>query len=142
MADRDELSDDVRSTRERTLLDLVEAENAFDLDALRALFPQPRYELIGTGRVYDGWTGVEQYLRERRNAFPDLRNEVISLHHADDAVIAEFWLTGTQQGPIEGIPPSGRAFRCRMAGIFLFDGPTLTCERIYFDKGTIARQLA
>ena len=135
-------STDVRTAREATLVALVDAENRLDLDAIAELFPSPRYELIGTKKVYEGADAVARYLRERRAAFPDLRSELITLHHADDALIAEFWLTGTHLGAIEGITPSGRAFRCRMAGFFLFDDTTLTCERIYFDNGTIARQLA
>lgn len=133
---------DLREERERTLLALIDAENRLDLEALVAVFPTPRYELIGTNRVYEGPEAVARYLRERRAAFPDLRSELLAVHHADDAVIAEFWLTGTHLGVIEGITPSGRAFRCRMAGVFLFEGARLTCERIYFDNGTIARQLA
>jgi predicted ester cyclase len=133
---------EVRDERQATLLALVDAENRLDLDAITALFPVPRYELIGTNKVYEGIDAVTRYLRERRAAFPDLRIELVTFHHADDALIAEFWLTGTHLGVIEGITPTGRAFRCRMAGFFLFEGTRLTCERIYFDNGTIARQLA
>ena len=49
---------------------------------------------------------------------------------------------GTHRGRIEGIDPSGKGFRCRMAAFFLFDGDRLTCSRTYFDHATIARQLA
>jgi steroid delta-isomerase-like uncharacterized protein len=133
---------ELRSARERRLLALVEAENSLDFDAIFEQFPEPRYELIGTRKVYEGVDAVTRYLKERRQAFPDLRNELIAVHHADEAIIAEFWLHGTHLGVIEGIPASGRAFRCRMAGFFLFSGDRLTCERIYFDNGTIARQLA
>ena len=134
--------DRLAAAREATLLALVDAENRLDFEAIDQLFPEPRYELIGTNRVYDGADAVRRYLRERRAAFPDLRSEPITFHHAAESLIAEFWLTGTHHGAIEGIEPTGRAFRCRMAGIFLFDGERLTCERIYFDNGTIARQLA
>ena len=74
-------------------------------------------------------------------AFPDQRNELIALHHADDAVIAEFWLLGTHRGPLGGLEPTGRSFRCRMAAFFVFEGARLVCERVYFDPGTILRQL-
>ena len=99
------------------------------------------YELIATDRVYDGLEEVEAYFRESRTAFPDQRNEPISLRHADDAVIVEFWLLGTHLGPLAGIAPTGRTFRCRMTAFFLFDGGDLTCERVYFDSATILRQI-
>lgn len=133
---------DLRRRREQTVRALLEIERRGDLDRLAEIFPHPRYELIGNQRVYDGLETCTRYLRERRHAFPDYATELIALHHADDAVVAEAWVTGTHAGPIEGIPPTGKGFRCRMAAFFLFDGATLTCFRNYFDHATIARQLA
>ena len=40
-----------------------------------------------------------------------------------------------------GRPPTGEDFRCRMVALFLFDGDLISCERVYFDSGTILRQL-
>ncbi|HYF46206.1 MAG TPA: ester cyclase [Acidimicrobiales bacterium] len=131
-----------RKKREETVRTHMEAENALDLEAALATFARPRYELIGTHRVYDGADEVRRYFRESRNAFPDQRNELIAMYHADDAVVTEFWLMGTHLGEFDGFPPTGKAFRCRMAAFFLFEGADLVCERIYFDAGTIARQLA
>jgi len=119
----------------------MEAENVHDFDTVIATFRHPRYELIATGQVHDGETAVREYFRETRSAFPDQRNELIALHHADDAVIVEFWLLGTHQGPLLGIPPSGKTFRCRMTAFFLFEGALIACERVYFDAATILRQV-
>jgi steroid delta-isomerase-like uncharacterized protein len=91
--------------------------------------------------VYDGEQEVRRYFTETRAAFPDQRNELIALHHADGAVIAEFDLLGTHLGPLRSLPPTGRSFRCRMAAFFLFEGDRITCERVYFDQNTILRQL-
>jgi predicted ester cyclase len=66
---------------------------------------------------------------------------LISLRHADDAVIVEFWLLGTHRGSLMGIEPTGREFRCRMAAFFVFEGTKIVCERVYFDSATILRQL-
>ena len=74
-------------------------------------FDHPRYELIGTGDVYDGPEEVAAYFEETRTAFPDQRNELIALHHADDAVIVEAMLYGTHDGPYRGLPPTGRELR-------------------------------
>lgn len=134
----------LRARREAIVRRHMEAENVHDFDTTIATFAHPRYELIGTDRVYDGEASVREYFRETRTAFPDQRNELIALHHADDAVIAEFWLLGTHRGPLGGLAATGRAFRCRMASFFLFDGAEsadLICERVYFDAATILRQL-
>lgn len=135
---------ELRARREAIVRRHMEAENVHDFDTVVATFAHPRYELVGTDRVYDGEASVREYFRETRTAFPDQRNELIALHHADDAVIAEFWLEGTHRGPLGGLAPTGRAFRCRMASFFLFDGTEsadLVCERVYFDAATILRQL-
>jgi predicted ester cyclase len=131
-----------RRRRERTVVDLLEIEQHLDFDRLPAVFPHPRYELIGNSRVYDGLEVCIRYLKERRSAFPDYRVEPIARYHAPEALIAEAWVTGTHQGRIEGIDPTGKGFRFRMATFFLFEGDRLTCVRNYFDHATIARQLA
>lgn len=132
----------LRRRREAIIEALLEIERTGDLDRLPDVFPHPRYELIGNNRVYDGLEVCTRYLKERRNAFPDYGAELIALYHADGAVIAEAWVTGTHRGRIEGFEPTGKGFRFRAAAFFLFDGDTLTCFRNYFDHATIARQLA
>jgi steroid delta-isomerase-like uncharacterized protein len=134
-------SDEVRSEREEIVRRHMAAENEHRFADAIGTFAHPRYELIATDRVHDGRAAVEEYFRETRTAFPDQRNELIALHHADDAVIVEFWLLGTHLGPLAGIPPTGREFRCRMTAFFCFEGTRLVCERVYFDSATILRQL-
>lgn len=131
----------LRAERERIVRLHMEAENVHDFDAVIGTFSRPRYELIATDRVHDGEAAVRGYFAESRGAFPDQRNELISLRHADDAVIVEFWLKGTHRGPLLGIAPTGRAFECRMAAFFIFEGDRIVCERVYFDSATILRQL-
>jgi steroid delta-isomerase-like uncharacterized protein len=127
--------------REAVVRRHMEAENVHDFDTVIGTFSHPRYEIIPTGDVYDGESAVRGYFRDSRTAFPDQRNELISLRHADDAVIVEFWLLGTHRGPLGSFAPTGRAFRCRMAALFLFEGDRIVCERVYFDSATILRQL-
>jgi predicted ester cyclase len=119
----------------------MESENVHDFDATLATFSHPRYELIATGQVYDGDAEVREYFRASRAAFPDQRNELISLRHAGDAVIVELWLLGTHKGRLGALEPTGRAFRTRMLACFIFDDAGIVCERVYFDSGNILRQL-
>jgi steroid delta-isomerase-like uncharacterized protein len=133
--------DDLRAEREAIVRRHMQAENVHDFDAVIETFARPRYELIATGQVHDGEAAVRQYFRDTRTAFPDQRNELISLRHAGDAVIVEFWLLGTHRGELLGLAPTGRAFRCRMTAFFVFEGSGLVCERVYFDSATILRQL-
>jgi steroid delta-isomerase-like uncharacterized protein len=131
----------LRAARERTVREHMAAENALDFDAALATFAHPRYELIGTDTVHDGPEEVARYYRRSREAFPDQRNEIISLRHADDAVIVEFWLLGTHLGRLGSLEPTGREFRVQMTAFFIFEGEGLVCERVYFDSASILRQL-
>ena len=119
------------------------SENEHRFEDTLSTFDHPRYEIVGTGDVYDGSDAVTEYYRASRAAFPDQRNENTLLHAAEDAVIAEFDLVGTHLGELRGIPPTGRSFRCRMCAVFEFErgGEKIVCERVYFDQGTIAQQL-
>ena len=133
----------VRDRRDEVVREHMASENRHEFDVTMATFAHPRYELIATGEVHDGAAEVAEYFRASRAAFPDQRNEVHAVHHADDAVIVEFDLLGTHKGPLLGIPPTGRTFRCRMVALFLFEpgGEGIVCERVYFDSATILRQL-
>jgi steroid delta-isomerase-like uncharacterized protein len=132
----------VREKREKLVLEHMELENEHDYDATIETFEHPRYELIPTGDVFDGRAEVERYFDETRTAFPDQRNELIALHHADDAVIVEAMLYGTHEGSFRGLPPTGRSFEMRFISLFLFeDEDSLVCERVYFDPSSITRQL-
>jgi steroid delta-isomerase-like uncharacterized protein len=133
-----------RERREAIVREHMESENRHDFDATFATFTHPRYELIATGEVFDGHDEVARYFAASREAFPDQRNELLALHHADDAVIVEFDLLGTNTGSLRGLPPTGREHRTRMTAFFFFDpapGGRIVCERVYFDSGTILAQL-
>src|SRR3954449_13300613 len=133
--------DDLRARREAVVREHMEAENARDFDRTIATFGHPRYELVATGDVFDGDEAVRAYFAETRRAFPDQRNELVALHHADDAVIVEFDLVGTHLGPLRALPPTGRSFRARMTAFFIFEGERIVCERVYFDQLGLMRQL-
>jgi len=118
-----------------------------DWDAVIATFAHPRYEMYGSGVIFDGEEAVRGYFHASRTPFPDQANEIIAIAHDGDTVLVEFWLTGTHLGPLrvrEGvIEPTGRAFRVRMAATFEFPpgGDRIVCERPYFDQGAVARAL-
>ena len=136
------MDDDLRARREALVREHMESENVHDFDTTIDTFGHPRYELIPTGDVYDGEEEVRGYFAESRAAFPDQRNELIALHHADDAVIAEFYLLGTHRGPLGPVPATGGTFKVRMTAFFVFAGEDeLIAERVYFDQLSFLRQL-
>ena len=132
---------DLILARDAVVREHMASENRLDFDATIATFEHPRYELIATGQVFDGEAEVREYYATSRAAFPDQRNEIHSLRHAEDSAVVEFDLLGTHLGDFAGFPPTGKEFRCRMAAIFEFHGDRIISERVYFDSGTILRQL-
>ncbi|MGA2519928.1 MAG: ester cyclase [Acidimicrobiales bacterium] len=127
--------------RRSVVLEHMASENELRFDDTLATFSHPRYELVGTGQVYDGVDEVKAYYAASRAVFPDQRNEVRALHDAGDTVVVEFDLLGTHLGSLGDEEPSGRGFRCPMVALFEFEGDRIVCERVYFDSETIYRQL-
>lgn len=137
------MASDLQQRREAVVREHMESENRHDFDATIATFAHPRYELIATDQVFDGEEAVRGYFASSRAAFPDQRNELVSLRHVDDGLVVELDLLGTHSGPLAGMEPTGRPFRVRMLALFLFedDGAGIVCERVYFDSSSILRQI-
>ncbi|GGN17357.1 hypothetical protein GCM10011609_67760 [Lentzea pudingi] len=131
----------LRALREAIVLEHMESQNDHDFDTSLNTFPHPRYEIMASGQVLDGVDAVRAYWQRTRAAFPDQRNKVIDVHHADSAVIVEFELQGTHLGSLTGEEVTGRSFKVRMAGFFFFDKDVLICQRVYGDTATVMAQL-
>lgn len=108
-----------------------------DWEGVIDTFAHPRYEMHGSGAVYDGHDAVMAYFQSSRNTFPDLANEIISIAADGDTVLVEFWLRGTHLGVLEArgkrYEPTGRKFEVRMAASFEFapGSDKIVCERPY-----------
>ena len=136
------ITDDLRQRR----LDLIDehfrSEVDQDFDRTLATFNgHPHYEIIPTGQVYDGDEEVLAYHRNQRTAFPDQRHENVRHHVADDAVISEFDLLGTNLGPFYGLEPTGKSFRVPVIAVFFFEGDCIVNERVYLDSASMLTQI-
>lgn len=138
---------DLAEARIKTVRDHMALETVHDWDAVIATFAHPRYEMYGSGVVFDGEAAVRGYFAASRTPFPDQGNEIIAVAHAGDTVLVEFWLTGTHLGRLKVgdrvIEPTGKPFRVRMAASFEFapESDKIVCERPYFDQGAVVRAL-
>lgn len=141
------MSADLAARRVETVKRHMALEITHEWDEVIATFEHPRYELYGSGAVFDGEAAVRAYFAASRTPFPDQGNEIIAIAHADNTVLVEFWLTGTHLGPLKVgdkvVPPTGRAFKVRMAATFEFkpNSDKILCERPYFDQGMIVRAI-
>ncbi|WP_454713624.1 ester cyclase [Caulobacter segnis] len=139
--------EDLAERRIQVVRDHMALECVHDWDAVIATFQHPRYEMYGSGAVFDGETAVRGYFAASRTPFPDQGNEVIAIAHVGDTVLVEFWLTGTHLGPLKlpgrTVEATGRAFRVRMAASFEFASGSdkIICERPYYDQMAVLRAL-
>ena len=63
-------------------------------------------------------------------------------HVTDDAIILEVIIRGPQLGAWRGLPATGRRVELPLCGIYTFDADNhLAGEKIYYDRGTVLRQL-
>ena len=138
---------DLAERRLKTVRDHMALECVSDWDAVIATFEHPRYEMYGSGAVFDGEEAVRGYFEASRTPFPDQSNEIIAIAHSENTVLVEFWLMGTHLGPLKlpgrVVEPTGKSFRVRMAATFEFGegSDKIICERPYFDQGAVLREL-
>ena len=80
----------------------------------------------------------EQLMR----ALPDLEIEVQRQHVTNDAILVEVVVRGTHLGWWRGLPATGRRIEFPLCGVYTFDDDDrLAGEKIYYDRGTVLRQL-
>ncbi|HZV77506.1 MAG TPA: ester cyclase [Candidatus Babeliales bacterium] len=121
----------------------VHGENAHDLDAIMATFGDTaQYDDEPWNEHHTGRNGVRAYYEGLIRSVPDLQIDVQREHVTPDHVILEVIIRGTHIGTWRGLPGTGRTLAIPLCGIFAFDGnDRLASERIYYDRGTVLRQL-
>ncbi len=119
-----------------------EAWNRRDPEAIAAVFAEG-----GTytdPNVPDG-IGAEataEYAGGLFAGFPDLAFEIESSGVRPDGSVAAQWLmTGTNAGPYQGLPPSGREVRLPGADVITVEGDRVRSVVGYFDTAVVPRQL-
>jgi steroid delta-isomerase-like uncharacterized protein len=122
----------------------VRCENRHDLTGLMATFgADARYDDEPWQDHRLGLDGVRSYYAELLASLPDLAIKVRHRHIASDAIVLEVTIQGTHLGPWRGgMPATGRRVEFPLCGVFTFDGEDrLAGERIYYDRGTVMRQI-
>ena len=121
----------------------VRLENEHDLEGVLGTFgATAQYEDEAWGEHYRGGNGVRQFYEQLMKALPDLQIDVQRRHVTDDVVVLEVMIRGTQLGEWRGLPATGRRVEIPLCGVYTFDSDDrLAGERIYYDRGTVLRQL-
>ena len=121
----------------------IRLENEHDVEGvLRTFGDTARYDDEPWGEHYKGRDGVRLFYEQLMKALPDLEIVVKRQHVTDDAILVEVMIRGTHLGPWRGLPPTGRRVEFPLCGIYTFDThDRLAGEKIYYDRGTVLRQL-
>lgn len=89
------------------------AWNSGDLSVIDEMF-SPEYVDHDAVAQTGGMTGLEsarQFVQIFRKAIPDLRCDIEDQIAEGDKVVSRWVATGTHQGDLMGVPPTGRRFR-------------------------------
>ncbi|HEX3106898.1 MAG TPA: ester cyclase [Terriglobales bacterium] len=134
---------DKRTARMAVVEQHVRFENAHDLDGVLGTFGSTaHYDDEAWGEHYKGVDGVRQFYEQLMKAMPDLKIEIHHRHVTDDAIVLEVMIRGTHLGAWRGLPATGRRVDLPLCGVYTFDsGDRLSGEKIYYDRGTVLRQL-
>jgi steroid delta-isomerase-like uncharacterized protein len=121
----------------------IRLENEHNLEAVLGTFGDAaRYDDEAWGEHYNGRDGVRRFYEQLMHAMPDLRIDVQRRHVADDTILVEVIIRGTQLGSWRGLPPTGRRVEFPLCGVYTFDDDNrLAGEKIYYDRSTVLRQL-
>ena len=134
---------DTQAARLATVEQHVRLENAHDLEGVLQTFGNvAQYDDEAWGEHYKGADGVRQFYEQMMKALPDLQIEIVRRHVTDEAVLLEVMILGTQLGEWRGLPATGRRVELPLCAVYSFDsGNRLAGEKIYYDRGTVLRQL-
>ena len=134
---------DKRAARMAIVDQHIRLENQHDLDGVLATFGDgARYDDESWGEHYEGLSGVRQFYQQIMRALPDLTIDVIRRYVAEEAIVVEVIIRGTHLGSWRGLAPTGRRVEFPLCGVYTFDADDrLAGERIYYDRGTVLRQL-
>lgn len=114
------------------------AEDRRDIDGLIVtLAPDCVYELVSTGRRWEGHAGARAFYTELFGAFPDNAFALTEIVVGPQGVFEVARLTGTNLGPWAGAPPSGLPVDLEVLILFPWDpvAQRFGGERIWLGRG-------
>jgi steroid delta-isomerase-like uncharacterized protein len=134
---------DRRSARIALVEQHIRLENEHDLEGVLGTFGESaQYDDEPWDEHYKGRDGVHQFYGQLMKALPDLKIDVQQRHVTEDAILVEVMISGTHQGSWRGLPATGRQIEFPLCGVYTFDADDrLAGEKIYYDRGTVLRQL-
>ena len=92
---------------------LEEVWNNRNLEVISELLSSGYVKFVDGGREIKGKESYKQGVITFTNAFPDMHFSINDLIAEDDRVVCNYTMSGTHQGELRGIPPTGKYFAMR-----------------------------
>jgi steroid delta-isomerase-like uncharacterized protein len=126
----------------KAVQDYFDAWNYHDAEAIIATFAEGgTYSDPSAGQGLEG-NAIAVYAEGLWSTFPDLSFEIISVGHMSANMVAAQWLMrGTNTGPLQGLPPTGRTVEVQGADFLAVEGDRLRSVHGYFDSRAVPDQL-
>jgi steroid delta-isomerase-like uncharacterized protein len=125
-----------------TLVAVVACWNSHDVAGILAHYDDEiTWHDRAAGRTYRGKGEVGTFLRSLFSALPDLRLELSTRLADRDYIAEEYTIIGTHQGPLFGIPATGRALQIRVASFQLMRDGRLAEDSFYVDVAGVLAQM-
>ncbi len=121
--------------------EMMDAWNHRDFDAVRSLLHDEYTYTGGDGKEMTGPDVGVQVAKAYAAAFPDGNAEVKTTYVQGDVGISEFEVTGTHQGNLMGVAPTGKRLSIVVCNIIEMRDGKVYREREYIDTGAMWAQL-
>ena len=134
------MSTEERKAFERRLIE--ELWNKGNLDFAEECFTSDYvYHDPASPEEIRGPEGFKQNVAAVRAAFPDFHMQIVDQVAEGDRVVTRYVTTGTQEGELTGIPPTGKRVEVAGMGIDYFSGGKIAESWEYYDVMGIMQQL-
>jgi steroid delta-isomerase-like uncharacterized protein len=114
--------------------------NEHDIPAMRQLWTSETVERL-PDRTCHSADDLVRYFGELFAAVPDFHMEVLTIAEQGDEVFVHWRLTGTHQGPLLGIAPTGKRLTIDGMDHMTFRDGKLASNVVVFDQMQWARQI-
>jgi Predicted ester cyclase len=115
---------DISATTRRA----YELINAGDIDGFGDLLADDFVEHEETPGLAPTKEGVLEFFRMYRAAFPDLQMRAEEVLTSGDKTVIRVRATGTHQGEMMGMPPTGKSIDVKLIDIMQFNDAGMICE--------------
>ena len=131
---------------DRTLIDIVELGfegwNQRDLEKIGSRVSDDYvFESDAIPHPLRGREALLEFARTYLSAFPDLAFTLDDTFATADRVVVSWEATGTHEGTLNGVPPTGRRVHLHGCTITHFRDGRVVRQRAFWDMATLMRQI-